>query len=170
MKLLEAARSPRLPSDAFIEAQRLAAALSAGDRGLQAERRRGMVMSHRDWLAADGARLQLQQQWHELFREFDVVVYPSAAVPAFLQDQSEPIEARTMDIDGTAYPYLDAFFIWADPATTCGLPATAVPVDRSPSGLPIGVQIIGPYLEDRTTIAFAELLEQEFGGFIPPAL
>jgi len=58
--------------------------------------------------------------------------------------------------------------VWADPDTTCGLPATAAPIDRSPSGLPIGVQIIGPYLEDRTTIAFAELLERELGGFAAP--
>ena len=29
-------------------------------------------------------------------------------------------------------------------------------------------QIVGPYLEDRTTIAFAELMEREFGGFVPP--
>ena len=168
MKLLNAAISPRLSSDAFIEAQRLAAALSAGDHGLGAERLRGTVMSHREWLTVDAARLQLQQQWRALFREFDVVLYPSAAVPAFPQGHSEPIEARQIDIDGKAHPYLDAFFIWADPATTCGLPATAAPIDRSATGLPIGVQIIGPYLEDRTTIAFAELLEREFGGFVPP--
>ncbi len=49
-----------------------------------------------------------------------------------------------------------------------GLPATAAPIDKSPSGLPVGVQIIGAYLGDRTTIRFAELLEREFGGFIPP--
>jgi amidase len=125
-------------------------------------------MSHREWLSADAARLQLQQQWRALFREWVVVVYPAAAVPAFPQDQSEPIEARLLDIDGKAYSYVDAGYIWADPATTCGLPATAVPIARSASGLPIGVQIIGPYLEDRTTIAFAELLEREFGGFVPP--
>ena len=34
--------------------------------------------------------------------------------------------------------------------------------------LPIGMQIIGPYLEDRTTIAFAEYIEREIGGFVPP--
>ena len=51
-----------------------------------------------------------------------------------------------------------------------GLPATAAPNGRSESGLPIGVQIIGGYLEDRTTIAFAGLLEREFGGFTPPPL
>jgi amidase len=170
MRLLRGATSPRLSSDSFVEAQRLNAALSPGDHGLQAERMRGTVMSHRDWLAADAARLQLQEQWRALFLEWDVVIYPAAAVPAFPHDHSEPIEARHLDIDGKAYPYYDACFIWADPATTCGLPATAVPIDRSPSGLPIGVQVIGPYLEDRTTIAFARLLEREFGGFLPPPL
>jgi amidase len=43
-----------------------------------------------------------------------------------------------------------------------------VPIDRSEADLPVGVQIVGPYLEDRTTIAFAELIEREFGGFVPP--
>jgi amidase len=56
---------------------------------------RGTVMSHREWLAADAARLQLEQQWHAFFRECDVVLYPSAAVPAFAHDHSEPIEAIT---------------------------------------------------------------------------
>jgi len=58
--------------------------------------------------------------------------------------------------------------VWPELATTPGLPATVAPIDRSQSGLPIGVQIIGPYLEDRTTIAFAGLIEREFGGFAPP--
>jgi amidase len=34
--------------------------------------------------------------------------------------------------------------------------------------LPVGVQIIGPALEDRTTLRLAALLEQEIGGFIHP--
>ena len=42
------------------------------------------------------------------------------------------------------------------------------PIGRSETGLPIGVQIIGPHLEDRTTLAFAVLIEREFGGFTPP--
>ena len=43
-----------------------------------------------------------------------------------------------------------------------------MPIGRTDAGLPIGVQIIGNYLEDRTTIAFAGLIEREFGGFTPP--
>jgi amidase len=167
MKLLNAARSPRVSGDDFAAAQRAAASLAADDDSLQAGRARGTVMYQRDWLAANAARLQLQQQWRAFFREWDVVMYPAAAVPAFPHVHSEPFEARRLDIDGKAYSYSDACFIWADPASTFGLPSTAIPIDRSPEGLPIGVQVIGPYLEDRTTIAFAELVAREFGGFVP---
>ena len=37
-------------------------------------------------------------------------------------------------------------------------------------GLPVGVQILGPFLEDRTPLKLAELIEREFGGFVPPPL
>ena len=58
--------------------------------------------------------------------------------------------------------------MWPGVATMPGLPATTIPVGRSPDGLPIGIQIIGPWLEDRTTLKLAELIEREFGGFVPP--
>ena len=58
--------------------------------------------------------------------------------------------------------------LWPGIATLIGLPATAVPLGLSPEGLPVGMQIIGPWLEDRTPLRFAELVEQEFGGFKPP--
>jgi amidase len=168
MRLLGSSKSATLPPDLYEVTRRSAASLAPGDDDLAAERMRGTAMTHRDWLTADLARARLQQQWGLLFREWDVVIYPSAATPAFPHDHSLPIEARNLEIGGKAYPFLDACFVWADPATTCGLPATAAPIDRSPTGLPIGVQIIGPFLEDRTTIAFAALLEREFGGFVPP--
>jgi amidase len=167
-RLLGSAKSTSIPPDHYEETQSSAAALAPDDNGLGAEHLRGTVMSHRDWLEADTARARIQEQWRLFFREWDVVLYPPASVPAFPHDHSLPIEARHIQIDGKGYPFYDACFVWADPAGTCGLPATASPIDRSPSGLPIGVQIIGPYLEDRTTIAFAQLLEQEFGGFVPP--
>jgi amidase len=168
MTLLASAKSVDTPIHLYKELQRSAAVLSPDDITLGSARTRGAVMSHRDWLAADVARAQLRHRWNSLFREFDVVLYPPASVPAFPHDHSLPIAARQIEIDGKNYPFYDACFVWADPATTCGLPATAAPIDLSPGGLPVGVQIVGPYLEDRTTIAFAELLEREFGGFVPP--
>jgi amidase len=34
----------------------------------------------------------------------------------------------------------------------------------------VGIQVIGPYLEDRTTLAAARLLEELLGGYEPPPL
>src|SRR5205085_10891592 len=59
---------------------------------------------------------------------------------------------------------------WPGIASLPGLPATAIPIGLSPEGLPVGVQIIGPWLEDRTPLKLAELIEREFGGFVPPPL
>jgi amidase len=168
MRLLASSKSAGLSPEQYERMQRLAGALGPDDNSLGAERTRGAILRHRDWIETDLARSRLEQQWRLLFRDWDVVLYPPASVPAFPHDHSLPIEGRNIVIDGKAHPYYDACFVWADPATTCGLPATAAPIDRSPTGLPIGAQIIGPYLGDRTTIAFAGLIEREFGGFTPP--
>ena len=50
------------------------------------------------------------------------------------------------------------------------LPATSAPVGMTPEGLPVNVQIIGDYLDEQTTIHFAELLAEVRGGFQPPPL
>ena len=38
----------------------------------------------------------------------------------------------------------------------------------TPTGLPVGVQIVGPQYSDRTTIDFARHLEREYQPFVPP--
>jgi amidase len=169
-RLLSSLWGADLSPGAYAGMRREAVALSPRDRSLAAERKRGAVISHRAWLEADSARSRLSQRWSKLFREWDVLLCPAMPTPAFPHDHSSPLEDRQIWIDGKSYSYLDAQIIWGELATTPGLPATVAPIDRSESGLPVGVQIIGPYLEDRTTIAFAELLEREFGGFMPPPL
>jgi len=131
-----------------------------------AVRLRALVASHRDWMVADRNRAHLLHEWRQLFQSWDVVLCPVLPTPAFAHDSGE-FEARRIDIDGRVVPYA-VQGIWASLASASGLPATAVPIEIGASGLPIGIQIIGPYLEDRTTLAFAELLERELGGFKPP--
>jgi len=66
--------------------------------------------------------------------------------------------------------HYDDVLNWIAIATLTGCPATVAPVGRTQSGLPVGIQIMGPFWEDATTIAFAELLGEEIGGFsAPPA-
>ena len=167
MRLLLPAFSASWPLEQYNQVKAAAAALPPGDNSLTAERIRSVALSHRDWMAADSARAALRERWRLVFAQWDVAVCPTMPAPAYPHDHSMPDYARHIDIDGKEYPYQDQL-VWPGIATVPGLPATAVPIDRSDTGLPIGVQIVGPYLEDRTTIAFAELLEREFGGFTPP--
>jgi amidase len=167
MRLLLPAFSASWPLEQYNQVKTAAAALSPDDTSLGAERLRGAVLSHRDWVAADVARAGLRERWRLLFAQWDVVVCPTMPTPAYPHDHSIPDYARHIDIDGKEYPYQDQL-VWPGIATAPGLPATAAPIDRSDTGLPIGVQIVGPYLEDRTTIAFAGLMAREFGGFTAP--
>lgn len=72
-----------------------------------------------------------------------------------------------LHVDGRTVPYMlnIVYPMWA---IFTGQPATAFPAGRNPEGLPLGLQAIGPYLEDRTTLRFAQLLEQEWHRFEPP--
>jgi len=58
--------------------------------------------------------------------------------------------------------------VWAGVATMPFLPATAIPAGRTTDGLPVGLQIIGPELDDRRTLLVAQLAEAVLGGFVPP--
>ena len=87
-----------------------------------------------------------------MFREVDIVLCPMPTV-AFPHDHS-PQFARILDVDGARVPYFDQT-VWAGIATLNGLPATTAPIGRAANGLPIGAQVIGGFLDDRTTIASA---------------
>jgi len=154
------------PDDAYQHMQAAAATLPPDDVSQPAMSLRASVMSHRDWIRADRIRAGVAHQWRQFFREWDVLLCPVMPTPAFPHDHRD-MSARRILVDGTEIDYADQG-MWSSLATLTGLPATAMPIGRSDDGLPIGMQIVGPYLEDRTTIAFAELAEHEFGGFIAP--
>jgi amidase len=119
------------------------------------------------FLQAGYAQTTIRRQWAELFKRFDVVIAPVLGTVAFPHEDSPDMQARTLVINGERSPYFGQL-AWPGMATLANLPATAAPVGQTKAGLPIGAQIIGPYLEDRTTIRFAGLLEEAFGGFKRP--
>lgn len=165
-RLLTSAFGTDLPDGVYARYQDIAKSIAPADANLQSERARGLVLSHRDWVKADRVRLGIAQRWRELFREFDVVICPIMPTTAFQHDHSE-MSTRRIAIDDKDVSYSDQP-MWAGVATLTGLPATAMPIGLSEGGLPIGMQIVGPFLEDRTPLAFAALVEREFGGFTPP--
>jgi amidase len=167
-QLLAASYVVDLPGETIELANTRARALAPDDQTYAAAAVRGLTISHAEWIRQSRVRVGLRARWLDLFHDIDVVLCPPMPTIAFPHDHS-PQPARKLDVDGAKIPYNDQT-VWAGIATLNGLPATTMPVGKSPEGLPIGVQIIGSYLEDRTTIAFAELTEREFGGFTPPPL
>jgi amidase len=169
MRMLMSFLAASFTPEVYADAQAAAAQLSSGDTSLAAERLRGIALSHRDWLMAEGGRIRLRAQWRELFKTFDAVICPIMPTPAYPHDHSEDQESRRINIDGKDFVYPDQL-AWPGIATLPGLPATAIPLGLTSAGLPVGVQIVGPWLEDRTPLRLAELIEKEFGGFVPPPM
>ena len=167
MRLLMSFLATAYPPEVYERTRAAAANLKPGDLSLAAERLRGAVLSHRDWIICDRMRAGLRAQWRALFREVDAVICPIMPTPAYPHDQSPDQEARRIVIDNQEFPYTDQL-VWPGIATCPGLPATSIPIGLSSGGLPIGAQIVGPWLEDRTPLKLAELIEQAYGGFVPP--
>ena len=116
--------------------------------------RRSTAARHRAWLANNERRLQIRQRFAEFFERHDALLMPVHPRPAIPHDQSLPQFARTVEIDGVERSYLD-LWPWIAPAGLAYLPATVVPVGISAQGLPIGIQIVGPFLHDRTVLQIA---------------
>ncbi|REK05372.1 MAG: amidase [Acidobacteria bacterium] len=165
--LLQPAMSGRLPDERFAELLARADALEAGDDSARARTLRNQVLRHRDWLQAHEARTHLRWAWHEFFQQWDVLLTPMMATPAFPHDH-RPFGERTIDVDGAPRPYFEQIF-WAGLTGVAFLPSTVVPTGPGAEGLPLGVQIAGPEWGDRITIEAARFLEQSGLRFVPPA-
>ncbi len=144
-----------------------AESLPSDDDRPMARTARFATQRYRDWTLANERREQLRALMADFFVGVDALLMPVAMVPAIPHDHSDPFPERVIRVDGAIRPYTD-LMAWIALATLTHLPATVVPVGRTASGLPVGIQIVGPYLEDRTTLAVGRLVEELLGGFVPP--
>lgn len=164
--LFAAFTSGNIPIEQYQKLQAAAKGLELDDMSLKACYLRGCTMPHSDWLTKMRLRNTMREQWRNLFKDFDVILCPIMPTTAFPHDHSDPF-SRQINIDGQLVPYSEQY-AWSSIATLFGLPATALPIGLAKNGLPVGIQVIGNYLEDLTTIKFSELIEHELGGFIAP--
>ena len=168
LTLLDAALSGRA-TEATLESRRAAKArLHADDTGADAIMLRAIDLPHRDWLKLHERRHHLRRVWAAFFRQWDVLLCPVFGRPALPHMQTGETSERSVVLDGRTIPYNDLLF-WPGITGAFHLPATVAPLGMSREGLPIGVQIVGPYGGDLTTIAVAHVLEQSWRGFSAPA-
>lgn len=167
IQLLRAATSARI-ADADIEQQRrLAAAADPQDHGYLTMVARAVTQGHRDWLRANERRAHLRRAWAEFFRQWDVLVCPTAASTAFAHQQEGQRHERTIPVNGRPEPTVDQLF-WAGLSSVVYLPSTVAPAGLARDGLPCGLQIIAGHGRDKTALAFARMMERELGGFVAP--
>ncbi|MFI0451827.1 amidase family protein [Actinomadura sp. 6N118] len=113
-------------------------------------------------------RMTARATWIDYFTGIDVFLCPSNFTPAFPHD-ARPFDQRTIVTPEGERPYTDQPF-WISHASLAGLPAVVAPIGRTPAGLPVGLQIVGPLYEDNTAITFAEVLADVVGGYERPPL
>lgn len=166
LRLLYPVTTARLPDDAFDKLRDTAARSAPDDASGPARFARAAVISHREWLHINETREQLRAACAAFFKQYDVLLAPSSPIPPIPHDHSPDMMARTIAVNGETRWYWDQQ-AWIGLAGMAYLPATVAPVGLA-DGLPVGMQIIGPYLEDRTTIDFAKRLAEVVGGFQPP--
>lgn len=153
----------------YLDMERQRRALSDDDRSPSAQLLRQSTSSFKQMFDRNHQRETLRWAWHSFFQRHDVLITPITATAAFTHDHSSPLAARTLMVNGKSVPYFAQLF-WAGLATCSCLPATVAPVGLTPQGLPVGMQIIGPEMADRTTIWLAGQLERLIGGFVAPPL
>jgi len=119
---------------------------------------KGLKLAAEEIIRAERERTALYHRVAAFFDQYDLLVCPTVAVPPFPVEQ--PYPTRIGDQQLTSY--IDWMFL-TFVVTMTGGPALSLPCGFTKSGLPVGLQIVGPSHADAAVIAAASLLEQIFG-------
>ena len=168
MRVMYGSMASGLPEGQFEKLRARAAGLAPDDDSFRARLTRDTVQTHREFEIAREAREQLRALWTKFFTRYDALLCPVFPTPAFPHDQSPDFAKRTLAVNGVPEPYLGTLLGWPALAGLSSLPGTAAPVGFTRDGLPAGIQVVGPYLEDRTSIHVAKLVAEVSGGYVPP--
>jgi amidase len=161
-KLLTPVISAGMPAEVIDVFRSIAGADPADDDNPLTSYARAATQSHHEWIDTNEHREQLCRRWAEFFEHHDVLLCPVTPVPAIPHSQEGEVLTRTIEVNGSEAPYLE-LLSWMGFIGVVRLPSTVVPLGLTEQGLPVGVQVVGPYLEDRTTMDFAGRLSQIVG-------
>jgi len=131
-----------------------AAALELSEPSYRAVVNRGRQYRGVDYIAASYRRSALREKFRVLFETFDLLVTPTLPITAFA--------AGAIGVDRISGSPVDAHLGWSPftwPINLSGLPAATVPIGFDGDGLPIGLQIVAPWLREDRILQLAALIE-----------
>lgn len=154
---------------AFTEQAAAVATKTAADLASSEADYRGVVSAGRsysgtDYIEATYRRGQTRGAFVKLFERVDVLVTPTVAVTAF--------EAGQIGVDTIDGSKVDPHLGWSPftwPINLAGLPAATLPCGFDRDGMPIGLQVIAPWLDEPTIFRIAAAFEaaQPWAKFWP---
>jgi len=115
----------------------------------------GMTQSGSALVAAERARAALFARMHTFMQKHEFLVGVVSQVPPFAVE-----DEYVREINGTA---MEDYIDWMRSAyylTLTGHPAISVPCGFTPEGLPVGLQIVGRYRDERGVLELAHAFEQ----------
>jgi aspartyl-tRNA(Asn)/glutamyl-tRNA(Gln) amidotransferase subunit A len=105
------------------------------------------------YLKAQKVRALIARDFVQAFQKVDAIVTPTSPSPAFRlgEKTDDPLQMYLADI-------------YTVTGSLAGVPGISVPCGKTPEGLPVGLQIFGPYFEESRVLQLAHAFEQA-GGF-----
>ena len=156
-----------LPEPDFAALTARAARLDPQDQSPPARFARNITQSARQLAQAKQQQRALRASWARFFGHHDILLCPAMRTTAIPHDHTPDVDMRVITVNGEPVPYADQF-AWVQAVGVAYLPAAVAPAGIAADALPAGIQIVGPYLHDRTVTAFAQTLAGLIGGFTPP--
>lgn len=128
--------------------------LARSEPEFQAVVERGRTYRGVDYMGATHRRATLRGRFVALFERVDALITPSVAVTAFA--------AGTLGVDQVDGRPVDRHLGWSPfswPMNLAGLPAASLPCGFDRQGLPIGLQVVAPWLEEQRIVTIAAAFE-----------
>ena len=117
-----------------------------------------------DYSELIGRRARIIEEWETYFDDFDFLVCPIGFGPAYKRCKiGTPIH-----YNDKAVTYIH--YVW--PFNACfngsGHPAMNIPLGLGKEGLPLGIQLVGPYWSEPDMLHFTKLVSEFLQGFVKP--
>ena len=125
---------------------------------------KGMSLTVDDIANANIKRVQIFNNMQNFFDQYDLLICPSTIVPPFPVEQT-----YVKSCDGINFSNYIEWLNIVSAVTLTGSPALSLPYGFTPDGLPVGLQVISRFRNERDLLSGAAFIESNinFKNYLP---